>query len=124
MASRPSSGSMRAGRSSRSTESTVGTFLPELAVEISAARRGQWDMAVGDAIGSSFIDATLSLGVGPMIAPIALSAGVAVAGSLVAAAAVGLAVLVLVQRREHNQVSGVVLTVVFLVACFLIANVI
>lgn len=81
-------------------------------------------MAVGDAIGSSFIDATLSLGVGPMIAPIALSAGVAVAGSLVAAAAVGLAVLVLVQRREHNRVSGVILTVVFLVAYFLIANVI
>jgi len=74
--------------------------------------------------GSSFVDTTLSLGVGPLIAPIAVSAGVSVAGWLVAAAAVGLAVLVLVQRREHTRVSGAVLVFIFLVAYFLIANVI
>lgn len=101
---------------------SLGTSLPELAVEISAVKRGQWDLAVGDAIGSSFVDATLSMGIGPLIAPIAVSAGVAVIGSLVAAVAVGLAVLVLVQRQRHNWVSGVVLIGLFFVGYLLITN--
>lgn len=101
---------------------SLGTSLPELAVEISAVKRGQWDLAVGDAIGSSFVDATLSLGIGPLIAPITVSAGVAVLGSVLAAAAVGIAVLVLVQMKEHNRRSGLSLIGIFLIVYLLIAN--
>ncbi|HEX6220224.1 MAG TPA: hypothetical protein VF115_03935 [Acidimicrobiia bacterium] len=101
---------------------SLGTSLPELAVEISAVKRGQWDLAVGDAIGSSFVDATLSLGIGPLIAPITVSAGVAVLGSVLAAAAVGIAVLVLVQMKEHNWRSGLSLIGIFLIVYLLIAN--
>ncbi len=101
---------------------SLGTSLPELTVEISAIRRGQWDMAVGDAIGSSFVDATLSLAIGPLIAPILVSSGVAVVGSLVAAAAVGVAILVLVQRKEHNRISGVALIGLFFLGYLLITS--
>lgn len=101
---------------------SIGTSLPELVVEISAVRRGQWDLAVGDAIGSSFVDATLSLGIGPLIAPIVVSAGVAVSGSLVASAAIGLALLVLMQRRVHDRRSGAVLIGIFLVAYLFITG--
>lgn len=101
---------------------SLGTSLPELVVEINAVRHGQWDMAVGDAIGSSFVDATLSLAIGPLIAPIVISAGVAVIGSLVAAVAVGVAILVLVQRRQHDRVSGAALIGIFLVGYLLIAT--
>lgn len=101
---------------------SLGTSLPELVVEISAVRRGQWDLAVGDAIGSSFVDATLSLGIGPLVAPIVVSAGLAVMGSLLAAAAVGLAVLVLVHRGLHDRVSGAVLIAIFILVYFVITG--
>ncbi len=101
---------------------SIGTSLPELTVELSAVRRGQWDLAVGDAFGSSFIDATLSLGIGPLITPIAVTAGAAVAGSLVASVAIGTGVLVLVQRKEHDKVSGAVLVGIFLVSYLFVFN--
>ncbi|HEX6301367.1 MAG TPA: hypothetical protein VF148_12940 [Acidimicrobiia bacterium] len=101
---------------------SLGTSLPELVVEISAVRRRQWDLAVGDAIGSSFVDATLSLGIGPLVAPIVVSAGIAVMGSLLAAAAVGIAVLVLAQRGIHDRVSGAALIVIFISAYLLITG--
>lgn len=99
---------------------SVGTSLPELVVEVSAVRKKQWDLAVGDAIGSSFVDSTLSIGIGPLIAPIAVTAGVVVVGSLVAAAAIGLAILILATRRQHDLMSGLALIAVFVVAYVLV----
>lgn len=93
---------------------SIGTSLPELVVDVAAVRRRQWDLAVGDAIGSSFLDSTLSLAIGPLIAPISVTAGAVVLGSLIAAGAVGLVVLILAQRGEHDRVSGVALIGLFL----------
>jgi cation:H+ antiporter len=100
---------------------SVGTSLPELVVEVAAVRRKQWDLAVGDAIGSSFVDSTLSIGAGPLIAPIAVTTSAVVVGSLVACTAIGLAVLTLSVRREHNWLSGATLILIFLVAYLLVA---
>lgn len=99
---------------------SLGTSLPELVVEVAAVRRKQWDLAVGDAIGSSFLDSTLSLGIGPLVAPIAVTAGVAVVGSLIAATAIGFAVLTLTLRREHNRMSGALLIAIFAVSYLLV----
>lgn len=101
---------------------SLGTSLPELVVEIAAVRRKQWDLAVGDAIGSSFVDSTLSLGIGPLVAPITVTASVAVVGSLTAAVAVGLAVLTLTLRKEHTWASGVVLIAIFVLAYILVTT--
>jgi cation:H+ antiporter len=100
---------------------SIGTSLPELVVDVTAVRRKQWDLAVGDAVGSSFVDATLSPAIGPLIAPITVTAGVVIVGSLVAAASVGIAVLVLIQRKEHDWRSGIVLIGLFLVSYGLVA---
>ncbi len=100
---------------------SIGTSLPELVVDVTAVRRKQWDLAVGDAVGSSFVDATLSPAMGPLIAPVSVTAGVVVMGSLVAASAVAVAVLVLVRRKEHDWLSGVVLIGLFLVSYGLVA---
>jgi cation:H+ antiporter len=101
---------------------SLGTSLPELVVEVAAVRHKQWDLAVGDAIGSSFVDSTLSLGIGPLVAPITVTAGVAVVGSLTAAVAVGLAVLTLTLRREHTRASGLTLIGIFAVAYVLVTS--
>lgn len=84
----------------------VGTSLPELIVDVTALRRGARDLALGDVFGSSFVDSTLSLGIGPLIAPTLVTASFAVRGALAAAAAVGIVVAVLALRRRHDWLSG------------------
>ena len=48
----------------------IGTLLPELFTAVLAARRGQGDLAVGNALGSSFANLGLVLGVSALWSPI------------------------------------------------------
>ena len=101
---------------------SLGTSLPELVVDVTAVRRGQWDLAMGDALGSSFVDSTLSLAVGPLIVPIVVSSTIAVIGSIIAAAAMVLVVLILSVKKQHDWLSGVALIAVFLLVYALLLN--
>lgn len=51
----------------------LGTSLPELVVDWAAVRRGAGALALGDLFGSSFLDSTLAIGIGPTITPTPLS---------------------------------------------------
>lgn len=51
----------------------LGTSLPELIVDWTAVRRGATALALGDLFGSSFLDATLAIGIGPAITPTLIS---------------------------------------------------
>ncbi len=95
---------------------SIGTSLPELVFGIAAVRQKKWDLAVGDALGSSFLDSTLSIGVGPLLVPITVTTRTAVLGSLTAAAILGLAVAVLAWRGRHTRLTGVSLLALFVVA--------
>lgn len=88
---------------------SIGTSLPELVVDLTALRRGERDMAVGGLMGSSFVDSSLSIAAGPMLAPTAVTASLAVRGSIAAAVAVALVVAVLATRREHTVWTGLAL---------------
>jgi len=55
----------------------IGTSLPELVVDITAARKGQYALAIGDVIGSNIVDSTLSIAIGPLISPVSISGGLA-----------------------------------------------
>jgi cation:H+ antiporter len=92
---------------------SLGTSLPELVVDITAVRRGQYDLAVGDALGSSFVDSTLSLAAGPLFVPIAVTSTIAVRGSIAAAVAIGLVIMILMPRRIHDWKTGSALILVF-----------
>lgn len=101
---------------------SLGTSLPELVVDVTAVRRGQWDLAMGDALGSSFVDSTLSLAAGPLIVPIVVSSTIAVIGSIIAAVAMVLVVLILSVKKQHDWLSGVALIAVFLLVYALLLN--
>jgi cation:H+ antiporter len=101
---------------------SVGTSLPELTVSVTAVKRGQWDLAMGNILGASFIDSTLSLGAGPLLFPIAVTADLAVTGSIIAAAAIGFVMLILSIKRRHDWLSGVTLVGVFLLVYALLLN--
>jgi Ca2+/H+ antiporter len=46
-----------------------GTSLPEIVVDLTAIRKKQYEIAIGDAIGSSIIDAGFSIGIGTLFFP-------------------------------------------------------
>lgn len=94
---------------------SIGTSLPELVVTTTAMRHQQTELAIGDAMGASFIDATLAMGIGPIFAPVAVTSVLAVFGSLAAAAAVGLVALLLAIRGTHTRSTGLVLIVLYLI---------
>lgn len=92
----------------------LGTSLPELTVAVTAARRGESDLALGDALGASLADASLSVGTGPVLAPTAVTASLVVRGGLATAALVALTTVVLVVRGRHTRATGVLLVVAYL----------
>ncbi len=85
---------------------SLGTSAPEIAVDLTALARGAPAIALGDALGSSLIDATLSIGAGPLVAPAEVTARLAVVGSLYALAAVALVGTILAVRRRHDRRSA------------------
>ena len=62
----------------------VGTSLPELSIDLSAIRRKNYGIALGDAIGSNMTNLTLVMGAGALINPIAVQLPVFVAALLFA----------------------------------------
>lgn len=85
----------------------IGTSLPELVVVVAALRDGHGELALGDALGATLADASLSIGIGPIVAPTLVTAGLAVRAGLVTAALVGLVGLVLAAVGRHNRFTGV-----------------
>ena len=85
---------------------SLGTSAPEIAVDVTALMRGAPAIALGDALGSSLIDATLSIGAGPLVAPAEVTPRLAVVGSLYALVAVAIVGSVVVLRRRHDRISA------------------
>ena len=90
----------------------LGTSLPELVVAVGAVRRGAGELALGDLLGASFTDATLSLGVGPLLFPIVVD-DTAARGGLVAAVTAAIVVAVLARNRVHGRATGIVLLLLY-----------
>lgn len=88
---------------------SIGTSMPELIVDVTALRRGERDLAIGDIFGSSLVDATLSIGIGPAVAPTVISSDLAVRGSLFAMAALAAVTLLLTFVRRHDWKTGLAL---------------
>jgi cation:H+ antiporter len=89
---------------------SVGTSAPEIVVDLTALARGAPAIALGDALGSSLVDATLSIGIGPLVQPAPVSARVGMAATFYTAFAVVLvAALVLVRRRLDRRSMPVLL---------------
>ena len=93
----------------------LGTSLPELIVDWTAIRRGAAALALGDLFGSSLLDATLAIGIGPAITPNAVSSA-ATATCLVATAGVAAVTVTVVTRRRLDATAGAVLLGIYLVA--------
>ncbi len=94
---------------------SLGTSLPELVVDWTAIRRGAVALALGDLFGSSLLDATLAVGIGPALRAVQVSPD-AVAVALITGTAVAAATGIMIVKPRHGWPSAVALLVVYLVA--------
>jgi cation:H+ antiporter len=92
---------------------SLGTSAPELVVDVTALLRGAPAIALGDAMGSSLVDATLSIGLGPIVAPGDVTTRLAVTAALYSAVAIAIAGSLLAVRRVHDRVNGAVLLALY-----------
>ncbi len=98
----------------------IGTSLPELAVDLNAIRRREFRLALGDIIGSSLVDGTLSIGIGPLFFPTAISGGPALTTGLYTLAASFIVVATLALRGKVDRKAGLLFIFVYLLSYVLI----
>ncbi len=95
---------------------SLGTSAPEIVVDVTALVRGAPGIALGDALGSSLVDSTLSIGAGPLVAPAEVTPRLALVGTFYTFGAVGLVGGFLAARRRHDRLSALLLGGLYLLA--------
>lgn len=84
----------------------MGTSLPELVTSITAARKGQTDIAFGNVVGSSILNILFVLGVSGVISPVPFAPELMFDG-IISIVAVVLVWLVCVRNRKLSRIGGV-----------------
>jgi cation:H+ antiporter len=88
---------------------SVGTSLPELAFDVTAVRRGAVALAIGDVMGSSFVDSTLAAGIGPLIAPTEVTADLVITAAVAAMVAIAIVTVMMRRIHQHDWRTGTIL---------------
>lgn len=86
---------------------SIGTSLPELVVDIHALRHGHHSIAIGDIVGSCIVDSTLSIGIGQVFFPQAVSAELAIPTVLYTLAVSLIVIVVIAVRQKMDKKAGV-----------------
>ena len=87
---------------------SIGTSLPELTVTLTAIRKGQQDLAIGDIMGSSLLDASISIGIGPLLFPTTIFGGPAIATWIYIIVSFLLVTLLLFSRGKVDKKVGII----------------
>ena len=99
---------------------SIGTSLPELVVGLTAVRSKQYEVAIGEIIGSCIVDATVAIGTGLFLFPQTISAGLASITTLITMGASGVVILLLALRGKVDRKTGVFLIALYLSASILV----
>jgi len=94
----------------------VGTSLPELAVDINALRRRENQIAIGDIVGSCIVDSTLSIGIGQVLFPQAVSANLAIPTITYTIIASFIVFVVVAIRKKVDKPAGVLFISLYLLS--------
>lgn len=98
----------------------VGTSLPELAVDINALRRRENQIALGDIIGSCIVDSTLSIGIGQVLFPQAVTAYLAIPTITYTLIASFIVFIVVAIRQKVDRKTGVLFISLYLCSYMLL----
>ncbi len=94
----------------------IGTSLPELVVDFMALRNKQYELAIGDIIGSCLVDASVSVGIGQFFFPQAVSGETAMITGLYAIFGSIVVILTLALREKVDKKAGIVFIIVYLLS--------
>lgn len=85
----------------------IGTSLPELAVDINALRLKHHSIAIGDIIGSCIVDSTLSIGIGQVLFPQAVTTALAAPTVLYTLVASFIVFVLIASRKKVDKKAGI-----------------
>jgi len=94
----------------------IGTSLPELVVDLTAIRKKEYELAIGDIIGSCIVDATVSISIGQLFFPTAVfvkAPASSVFLALYAIVASAIIILTLALREKVDRKTGVFFILVY-----------
>jgi len=92
---------------------SIGTSLPELAVDLVAIRKKEYEVAIGDIIGSCIVDATLSIGIGQVFFPQTIAANLASTTILYTIFASFVVILILALREKMDRKAGAIFMMLY-----------
>jgi cation:H+ antiporter len=95
---------------------SIGTSLPELVVDVHALRHGHHSIAIGDIVGSCIVDSTLSIGIGQVFFPQAVSAELAVPTVLYTLIVSIIVIVVVAARQKMDKKAGVFFIFLYIMA--------
>jgi len=101
----------------------IGTSLPELVVDIHALRCGHHSIAIGDIVGSCIVDSTLSIGIGQVFFPQAVTAALAVPTVLYTLFVSIIVIVTIAVRQKMDRKAGVFFILLYLSAYILLFNI-
>jgi cation:H+ antiporter len=99
----------------------IGTSLPELVVDLTAIRKGQFELAIGDAIGSCIVDASVSIGIGQLFFPQIVSGETAMITGLYAIFGSIVVILTLALRKKLDKKAGALFILIYLLSYLLLS---
>jgi len=94
----------------------IGTSLPELVVDLTALRRKQYELAIGDIMGSCIIDACFSIGIGPLIFPVEVTGNLVMVTGLYAIFVSATVIMTLTLREKVDRKTGVFFIFLYLLS--------
>lgn len=92
----------------------LGTSLPELVASVTAAKKGNADIAIGNIVGSNIFNILFVLGTSAIITPIPYQPTFLVDG-IVAVAAGVLLWIATIRRKELNRIWGIVMLLCYVI---------
>lgn len=91
----------------------IGTSLPELVTSVTAACKGETDIAVGDIVGSCIFNILRTIGIASMIIPLEYASEFLIDGAIAIAVAALLATLAYLPGHKVKRWGGIVMLVGF-----------
>ena len=95
---------------------SIGTSLPELAVDLTALRKGECEIAIGDIIGSCIVDASFSIGIGQVFFPQRISGELASSTTFYTLLASVIVISTLAVREKVDKKAGVLFILLYLLS--------
>ena len=93
---------------------SLGTSLPELVVDINAIRNKHYKIAIGDIVGSCIVDSTLSIGIGQVLFPQAVSAEIAIPTILYTLLVSFVVFVMIAVRKKMDKKAGIIFISLYL----------